>query len=160
MVNLKSMTPKYYATSFRDHCIRELALGCVANQLWDAEGSLTQAAREQDESLPDGPATERNFLFEIEAGGSTVGALWLGLLDHGALDLGFLFEIHIDQDERGQGRGYEALDALKHLARDRGMTRIRLHVFQANTPALRLYRKAGFIEYQRRGTSLWMETNL
>lgn len=48
--------------------------------------------------------------------------------------------------ERGKGYGTEAIQLLLQFGfKDLNLNRIYLHVFSANTPAIRLYEKSGFI---------------
>ncbi|MFT3698554.1 MAG: GNAT family N-acetyltransferase [Kofleriaceae bacterium] len=53
-------------------------------------------------------------------------------------------------DARGQGVGHALLEEAIDWAKDAGLTRIELYVYARNTPAIELYKKAGFVEEGRR----------
>lgn len=58
--------------------------------------------------------------------------------------LGFMF---VPPKHRGNGYINLVLDALIAWAKDRGLNEIKLDVYSANEPALKAYKKAGFINY-------------
>ena len=55
--------------------------------------------------------------------------------------IGFMF---VRPEYRGQGVSQVVTDALIHWAKSRGLTEIRLDVYDENEPAIRAYLKAGF----------------
>lgn len=55
--------------------------------------------------------------------------------------LGFMFTV---SDYRGKGINAQILDALKTWSIERGLTEIRLSVYEENLPAIRAYEKYGF----------------
>jgi mycothiol synthase len=56
---------------------------------------------------------------------------------------------------RGQGLGLEATRSLQWFARIRGIERLVLAVDAANSPAINLYAKAGFLAWDRRSVFVW-----
>jgi RimJ/RimL family protein N-acetyltransferase len=60
-----------------------------------------------------------------------------------------LFAIIVDQEHRGKGVGSALLEGLKKQAKERfNIEILHLEVYEGN-PAIRLYRRAGFVEYGR-----------
>ena len=55
--------------------------------------------------------------------------------------LGFMF---VPEEHRGQGLNKLIMDRLIEWCKNRGLSEIRLDVYQTNEPALRAYEKAGF----------------
>jgi GNAT superfamily N-acetyltransferase len=55
-----------------------------------------------------------------------------------------LEDLFVDADVRGSGLGRELVDAALDRARARGCTRMNLDAYEANAPALALYRSVGF----------------
>lgn len=58
--------------------------------------------------------------------------------------LGFMYVLPA---HRGQGINTLIIEALRQWARSRGITELRLDVYQTNTAAIRAYQKAGFISH-------------
>ena len=57
---------------------------------------------------------------------------------------------------RGKGIGMKAMDYLEKKISDQGLRRIELGVFSFNTPALKLYKKRGYLEVGRiKEFTLW-----
>ena len=87
-------------------------------------------------------------VFVAEADGRIVGRLSIARDPHPAsphvADLGLL----VAADLRGRGIGRSLLTAAVEWARAAGVTKLELHVFPWNEPALRLYERFGF---QREG---------
>jgi RimJ/RimL family protein N-acetyltransferase len=102
------------------------------------------------------PADERRYLKALRrydhaavfvaetGGGEIVGRLSLARDQHPAsthvADLGLM----VAASHRRRGIGWALLDAAVEWARARGISKLELHVFPHNEPALRLYEKFGF----------------
>ncbi|HEX5799326.1 MAG TPA: GNAT family N-acetyltransferase, partial [Gaiellaceae bacterium] len=78
----------------------------------------------------------------VEAGGTTVGSVFLGLRDGGA----WLYDITIAEAERGRGYGRAAMVALEDEVRALGFDRVALNVWGGNAVARGLYRSLGYTE--------------
>ncbi|PSJ22180.1 GNAT family N-acetyltransferase [Halomonas sp. ND22Bw] len=83
-------------------------------------------------------AAGENHLLWCE--GARVGYLRL----HDGEDIGYLQDLQIVAGRRGAGLGAWALEAVKARVRERRLEALRLKVF-ADSPALRLYRRHGFV---------------
>ena len=73
-----------------------------------------------------------------DSGGEVVGMMVLG-------DGGFLSQLYLDPDRRGEGLG----DRFVALAKERRPEGLKLWTFQVNTPAQRFYLRHGFVEAER-----------
>jgi RimJ/RimL family protein N-acetyltransferase len=83
-----------------------------------------------------------------ESNGNVVGRLSIARDPHPAsqhvADLGLM----VARDHRRQGAGTALMEAAESWARHVGITKIELHVFPANEPAIALYERLG---YEREG---------
>jgi len=87
---------------------------------------------------------EHAAVFVAEMNGQVVGRLSVSRDQHPAsrhvADLGLM----VAAERRGQGIGRGLLEAAVDWARAAGVTKLELHVFPWNEPALRLYERFGF----------------
>ncbi|MEU9102669.1 GNAT family N-acetyltransferase [Streptomyces sp. NPDC048361] len=115
---------------------------------WIERGMPEAVARTKSEDehralLPDGAATAGTHLLLLEDRGSEVGTLWVSRApapDEGA----YVYDVHVAEEHRGRGHGRSLLLLAERVALADGMDSIALHVFAANTPALRLYESLGY----------------
>jgi ribosomal protein S18 acetylase RimI-like enzyme len=115
------------------------------------EDAQAKAQRDYAALFPDGRVQDDHFVFvvEDEADGRTVGYVVYALRAGGAK--AWLYELEIDEAERGRGYGREAMRLFEDDARGRGVEEIGLNVFAGNDVARSLYRSSGFHEQ-----SVWM----
>jgi ribosomal protein S18 acetylase RimI-like enzyme len=109
------------------------------------EAEAQKKAREDFERLlPDGLKSKDQFLFTINADSSWVGILWFGV--RGAADnrKAFIYDIQLNESERGKGFGKQAMILLEDEVKKLGLKHIGLHVFGHNTVARSLYEKLGY----------------
>ncbi|MDQ3543788.1 MAG: GNAT family N-acetyltransferase, partial [Actinomycetota bacterium] len=93
--------------------------------------------------LPDGVRTEGHRFRWIEVVERRIGRLWSGPLPESSGDY-YLFEIDIDEDERGQSLGREAIKVMIGELERENVGRFGLSVFDSNTAAVTLYESLGF----------------
>lgn len=74
-------------------------------------------------------------------------------------DRSYLRDLQIAAEHRGRGLGRQALEAAGALARRRGSRVLRLRVF-ADSPAVRLYRRCGFVACRHEPPLIGMERRL
>ena len=111
---------------------------------WSEEDALERSRKVYQELLPQGVQTENNYLFsvQIEESGEKIGMVWM---KHEAPRAhGFIFDLTLDEAQRGKGFGKQAMLALEEKARDLGLETIGLHVFANNTAAMKLYKGLGY----------------
>ncbi|MEU3726457.1 GNAT family N-acetyltransferase [Streptomyces sp. NPDC031705] len=112
---------------------------------WAARGMPEEAARakaeaDHDAQLPQGPATPGVTFTVLEAAGTPVGHLWLAAAGEGA----YVYDVAVAEEHRGRGHGRDLMLLAERTALAGGHRTLALHVFTANTPALRLYESLGY----------------
>ncbi|MCX2182403.1 GNAT family N-acetyltransferase [Streptomyces sp. SKN60] len=122
----------------------------VFAQDWIDRGVPEDQARAKAEDshrryLPDGLASPGVAFHVIVKDGQPAGHLWTGRIE---LEPGewaaFVYDIEVDEAHRGRGYGRALMLLAERVAREAGETRIGLHVFAGNTPAIRLYESLGY----------------
>jgi ribosomal protein S18 acetylase RimI-like enzyme len=82
------------------------------------------------------------LMAEAEQDGA-VGYAWLALAG-AEVDRAWIYDISIDEEQRGKGYGRALLNGLEQAAHEHGCSSIALNVFAGNDIAQRLYERAGF----------------
>lgn len=145
IVELRAMTESEYL----DY-LNNLHTGYADEQVkagaWPADQALELAKAEIREMLPDGLATQNNFLYSLLTTGepSPVGILWIMIRTRNKQKEAFITDIVIYDAYRRKGYGAQALEALEKNVTGMGIHRIRLHVFGHNQAARDLYQKSGY----------------
>ncbi|PCG81710.1 GNAT family N-acetyltransferase [Streptomyces sp. WZ.A104] len=119
-------------------------------QGWTDRGVPPEQARLKSETdhathLPDGLATAGVRFSVLVAAGEAVGHVWVALRElppGGAA--GYVFDVEVREEHRGRGHGRALMLLAEDVTRSWGAHRLGLHVFAANTPALRLYESLGY----------------
>ena len=143
MLRLVPMTESELKT-FLEKAIPEYAADRVRAGHWSEAEALERSRRSYAELLPQGVKTKNNYLFRIQLdeSGEKIGMIWM---KHEALrPRGFIYEIVLDEAQRGKGYGKQAMLALEKFAKGMGLESIGLHVFTHNTAAVRLYESLGY----------------
>jgi RimJ/RimL family protein N-acetyltransferase len=98
--------------------------------------------------LPQGRFTENNYIYSIvdeKDSDRKVGMIWYAADSRNfPKDTVFIYDIRIDEGQRGKGYGRAALQLLEDKAREMGKQRIALHVFAHNERARALYEDLGY----------------
>jgi GNAT superfamily N-acetyltransferase len=105
-----------------------------------------KAAEDCERLFPGGRPSADQLVFVIEADGEPVGDLWLAERDDSWQRCLFVFDIHLDESQRGKGYGKHAMLFAEEEARRRGFDRVALNVFGRNTVARGLYQSLGYEE--------------
>ena len=129
---------------------RELRLGALRDAP-DAFGSTyeREAARpEADwEQRLAAAVTARGEMPIVALSGATpVGLAW-GRVDEREPTVAHLFQVWVAPEHRARGIGRSLTDAVIAWARELGVRALRLDVTPSHPAALRLYRRAGFVEH-------------
>ena len=97
--------------------------------------------------IPRGPRTEghRMSIVEDAATGERVGYTWWAERDLDAGPAAWVYDVYIDEPHRGRGFGRGLMEAVEAQVREAGLTRMELHVWVDNDPAISLYRSLGFV---------------
>ncbi len=83
---------------------------------------------------------------EDESIGEPVGQLDLARVEPDVMQHVMILGMYVRADYQGLGVGTLLMDAMITLAKRLNLSRVLLTVFEGNTPAEKLYRKAGFVE--------------
>ena len=141
MTSLTAMSEAAFGR-FLERIVPEYASEKVAAGNWPLEGSLERSKAEFGKDLPDGLRTPNNFLYTIVQDDLDVGVVWLAGSENQSR--GFIYELYVDEANRGRGIAYAAMRLLEGEALRHGFTSLGLHVFGHNRVAQRLYEKLGF----------------
>ena len=120
----------------------EYARGLIAHVGMSPEDVEAKVERDVAAVLPDGLATAGTRIWSVEDDGRAVGTVFVGVRDAGA----WLYDITIEEAERGRGYGRAAMSALEDEVRALGHSTIGLNVWGGNEVARGLYRSLGWVE--------------
>jgi ribosomal protein S18 acetylase RimI-like enzyme len=110
------------------------------------EGAKAKAAADIEQLFPGLQPSADQLVFVVEADGEPVGELWLAERDDFGRRTLFIYDIHMDETQRGRGYAKAAMLLAEEEARRRGIGRLALNVFGRNTVARRLYQSLGYEE--------------
>jgi GNAT superfamily N-acetyltransferase len=103
----------------------------------DSEGQL-------EAMFPRGKARPGHLLWRLEEDGRPVGTLWIGPASPEDPRTYWVWDIVLDEDQRGRGLGRQAMGLAEEQARAVGATTLGLTVFAHNAVAWHLYEELGF----------------
>lgn len=141
MITLRSMTEAEY-NDYLEPSIVHYARDHVEAGTWTEEESLEKARKEFQDLLPNGLATPNHYLFTlVNEEQQKVGMLWFALRGPSTA---FVYDVAIDGRFRRLGYGSQAFLEMENKVLALGATRISLHVFGNNQPALNMYKQLGY----------------
>jgi ribosomal protein S18 acetylase RimI-like enzyme len=108
------------------------------------EDSIKVANESFDRLLPQGRETPDQYIYKICEGDKKIGILWWGKQKKGTKEHAWIYDIAIEEKERGKGYGRAAMLAAEADARAKNMHELGLHVFGHNEIARNLYDSMGF----------------
>ena len=93
---------------------------------------------------------EQNVIFLAVLGGAVVAKTELVLAPKTLpTQIGYIKRVVVHPEYRGQRLAYRLMEAVIEFAKAQGMAFLDLHVFEQNSPAVRLYESLGFQEEHR-----------
>ncbi len=118
----------------------------VQNATMTAAEAAERSERDFAELLPDGRDTPEQHLWTVTdaSTGDVVGSLWINVRDRGIGRAAFVYDIEMDEGQRGKGYGRATMLAGEVAAKDLGATTMGLNVFGFNTTAINLYTSLGY----------------
>jgi ribosomal protein S18 acetylase RimI-like enzyme len=128
---------------YRRRTITEYAAEHVRVGSWTEEEAEQRAAKQTDDVLPDGVATEGQALLVAEVDGEAVGLVWVGPAPGGRAGW-WIYDIEVIAAQRRRGYGRALLEAAEREVRRRGGEAIGLNVFGGNDAARQLYEASGY----------------
>lgn len=129
----------YYETKIKEYAQEHVRAGN-----WSKENALKNAQQQFEQLLPDGSQTENQYLLTVMKANESIGILWLYVKSTKHDTEGFIYDIELDDDQRGKGYGTLVMTKLEEFAKTKGVSRVGLHVFAHNKDALALYEKMGY----------------
>jgi ribosomal protein S18 acetylase RimI-like enzyme len=108
------------------------------------EAAREKARRDTERTFSAGLATPGQHVFRVLAGDDPVGWLWLAVPGPDEPTMAWVYNIQVDEAQRGHGYGRQAMLLAEQEARARGMTSIGLNVHGGNTVAISLYDSLGY----------------
>lgn len=142
-IELTAMTEATFNQYYK-YALKEYADEHVKAGNWREEDAIQKAREQFDQLLPDGLATKGHVLLSILHDGEPIGIIWLHVQSNHQEKQAFIFDIKLDENQRGKGLGKAAMEALDQYALSKGVQQIRLHVFAHNHRARSLYEKMGY----------------
>ena len=142
-VRLRAMTLAEF-DDWKPHSIEAFAgeLARAVGRPLDA--AMQRAVAQFDDQLPDGLQTPGTWLLNVENdAGDRVGIMWLGR-HPSRPGAGYVYDIEIEESERGRGYGRAAMLAAEDVLRSAGFSDVGLSVFGFNHTAKQLYDSIGY----------------
>ena len=126
--------------------VRDYAADKVRAGAWSQAEAEGRAARDVDGLLPEGPATQGQFLYSVrdDSMDAEVGTVWFALRNSGVGRSVWVYDIIIHENFRRKGYASRTLELVEDRARELGARSVELHVFGHNHGARTLYEKLGY----------------
>lgn len=144
-VELRPMTAEEYVEWY-PRSVAAYAEGHIKAGSMPADKAHEMSAKQFADLLPDGLETPAHHLLIGEAGGEKVGMLWLNIPVEGEAVNAFVYNVEVEESQRGKGYGRAMMVGAESYSRDHGAAMLKLHVFGDNTVARTLYTSLGYIE--------------
>jgi ribosomal protein S18 acetylase RimI-like enzyme len=142
-VDLRVMTEAEYG-DWRDSARAGYARSFVDSGILAEEKAYERADKDFAELLPDGVASDNQYLWTAWDGDTPVGMLWVTILRDVGAPRAYIYDIEVRSEQRRRGYGRAILDRLAEWSRERGIDSIGLNVFGHNKGAVAMYEEAGF----------------
>ena len=132
--------------AYLDQAIPNYAADNIKAGYWSEEDGLQKSRDSFSKLLPDGMNTKDQYIYKVQDAETDqqVGIIWLNARIDMPQPAGFIYDIEIDEAQRGKGFGKQAMLAVEENARELGLKSIGLHVFSHNAIASGLYEKIGY----------------
>ena len=124
--------------------IRDYASDNVEAGYGDAADAVERSRKQTMELLPQGVKTPNHHIYAVRDGDQRIGVIWMRATLDTVLKTGFIFDITIEESQRGKGYGKQAMLLIEDKAKEMGIHQIGLHVFAKNKVARSLYEKLGY----------------
>ncbi|MFB7916955.1 GNAT family N-acetyltransferase [Streptomyces sp. NPDC056061] len=142
-VAARPMTPEEFAR-WLDTAIDTYAQSWIDRGV-PVEQAMHKSRSDHARNLPHGLDTEGAHLHVLVHGDTVVGHVWVTVRDDGPGGAsGYVYDVEVYEEHRGRGFGRALMVQAERITLDEGAHVLGLHVFAANTPALRLYESLGY----------------
>jgi ribosomal protein S18 acetylase RimI-like enzyme len=144
MIRLRRMSQSeyedYYAKS-----VQSLAEELSKTGSFSFQDALVAAQKSFTSLLPDGyQKAIDQYLYTVLEGERKIGVLWFGIKRDRSNPEAYVWDIVIEQGDRGKGYGKQAMLALEEEVKELGISRISLNVFEHNVKARQLYEQLNY----------------
>lgn len=130
---------RWAATSVQDYAQDWIDRGVPREQ------ALRKSEIDHASNLPDGLASPGVAFHVLLHGDSAIGHVWVARRELAPGEtIGYVFDVSVNEAHRGRGYGRALMHRAEEITLEAGQDRLGLHVFAANTPALRLYESLGY----------------
>ncbi len=131
---------EFVAISIEDHIRSQIRAGNWTEE--NAPGNMEQLLHQM---LPDGMATPDHYFYSLRLDDDkNVGGLWFMVQSDHVGHFIFVVDIQVSKAFRRRGYGTQAFRFLEDKARNMGIDRIYLNVFEHNVTARWMYEKLGY----------------
>jgi ribosomal protein S18 acetylase RimI-like enzyme len=137
------MTDEQYR-GYREHAEDGYARQIAESGTRGWEDAVEKASEDFARLLPEGTATQDQYLYAAYDGPIEVGLVWINLQTRSSGIEGFVYDIEVFADFRRQGYGGAIMTAAESVVRDRGGVAMGLNVFGSNVGARSLYEQLGY----------------
>jgi ribosomal protein S18 acetylase RimI-like enzyme len=146
MLYLKSMSPQSFE-KFKKNSQESYAESLALCEDIPVAEALKNASVQFSQLVQSGASTPGQYFFDVieAATEKVVGFLWLSIQNRFGRKVASINDISINESDRGKGFGKELMKLVENEARQLGATRVRLHVFNHNEVAKKLYLAMGFV---------------
>ena len=136
--------------AYRSWVIDDFADELVRNGRVRQEDASARALASLDALLPQGIDTPRQSILVADdaVDGRRIGHLWFGPSSEDE-QRAWIYDVTVEEPERGRGYGRAILEMFEDEARDRGFASAGLNVFGDNEVARHLYGSLGYTEIAR-----------
>lgn len=125
---------------FRSSTIAAHAENLIRSRTAPPSQAARNSAKEFDDMLPDGLATQGSYLWCALSDRTPVGTLWIEVDQHSA----FICDVAVEASLRRRGYGTAIMHACERFCLAEGITVIGLSVFGFNVAARAMYQKLGY----------------
>lgn len=140
---LRPMTPAEF-DAYRRRSVASYGEELAGSGAMGAAEAAAESERQFARFLPEGADTAgMRLLLVLDDAGARAGVLWVGPHPRRG-DAGWVYDIEVDEDRRGQGFGRRAMLAAEGVCREAGWSALGLNVFGPNTSARGLYDSLGY----------------
>jgi len=131
---------------YKKHLVRDYAADKVRAGAWSKSEAESNAAKDLDGLLPEGPVTRNHFLYTVKDDSipAEVGIVWFALTDSGVGRSVWIYDLIIHENFRRRGYASQTLNLVEQRAAQLGATSVGLHVFGHNKGAQALYKEQGY----------------
>jgi ribosomal protein S18 acetylase RimI-like enzyme len=142
-VRLEPMSPAQY-DAWLPSAIEGYARQTSDSGLMAIEPARESAVKQFASLLPDGVTTPGHHLLLAYDDEEVVGDLWLRIHDEWGARRAFVFNVEVDESQRGRIYGRAIMTAGEDYARQQGVVAMALNLFVQNDVARSLYDKLGY----------------